>query len=582
MAYGLGLAMVALGLVASPALAGKVSVFPAPHTRVASQGTTLSFRGVSPKNLGRVVVIGSKTGRHRGRRVKQTGGDGVSFIPNKPFAINEVVRVKTDLDVRLGRHGDFWFKIGNFRAKAPKPPKGLPKEGKVPPDAVTYHSRPDLKVPRVTVDTPATETAPGYIFLAPKTSGPMIVDNEGNLVWYRQGETSDFRVQRFKGQPVLTWWQGPFRATGGVIGEGTYLLLNRRYELIKRVRAGNGYSGDLHEFRLTNRGTALLTIYKAVKKNLRRWGGPRNGTVLDSIFQEVDLRTNLVLREWHSLGNVPLSDTMVPVPKTPHEAWDYFHINSVDNEPDGNLIVSARNTSTVYRVNGATGNVMWRLGGKRSSFKAIGKGTRTAWQHDVLRQPNGEISIFDDGATPAKHKHSRALFLELGGKKRTVKVVKAFTAPGGLLVGSQGSVQVLPNGDVFVGWGAEPYFTEYSASGRVLFNAHFSARNSSYRTFRYPWEGRPTARPAIASEAGPDGTVKAWASWNGDTRVATWQLLAGPSETALAAVGSAPRSGFETEVTATTDGPFVAMQGLDASGNVLGTTAVTRIGEQSG
>ena len=578
-ACALALAVVVSGLAAGSALAREVSVFPAPHTRVASQSTTLSFLGVSSDRLPKIVVTGSKTGRHRGKFRKQTGGHGVSWIPYKPFKVNEKVRVETDLNLRLAKHGDYWFKIGNFRT-APKVPKGLPKEGTVPPGATTYHSRPDLKVPKVTIDTPAAPgSAPGYIFMAPKVNGPMIVDNEGNLVWYRNGETANFRVQRYKGQPVLTWWQGPFRANG--VGQGTYLIFNRRYQLIKRVKAGNGYSGDLHDFRLTNHGTALLTAYKAVKKDLRPYGGVKNGTVLDSIVQEVDLRTNLVIWEWHSLGNVPLKESMVPAPETAEGAWDYFHVNSADVEPNGNLLVSSRNTSTAYRINRATGNIMWRLGGKDSSFKKIGKGTSTAWQHDVVRQPSGLITIFDNGSAPPKHKYSRALFLELGGKKRTVKVVKAFTSPDGLLANSQGNVQVLPNGNVFVGWGSEPYFTEFTPDGQVLFDAHFAAHNSSYRSFRFPWVGRPAERPAIASEAGPEGTVKAWASWNGDTRVVKWQLLAGSNPIGLQVVGSAPRTGFETEVTATTNGPLVAMQGLDAHGSILGTTAVTQIGEQT-
>jgi hypothetical protein len=576
--------MIVLGLTAGSALASKVSVFPVPHTRVASQTTTLSFLGAKPENLRSVVVVGSETGPHRGRLRKQTG-DGVSWIPNKPFAVNEVVRVKTDLDVRGARHGDFWFKIGDFRT-APKTPKALPQEaGDTPPEAVTYHSRPGLKVPRVTIDTAATGTAPGYIFIAPKANGLMIADDQGNLVWYRKGKTSNFRVQTYEGRPVLTWWQGrwqgrwPFRING--VGQGSYLIFNRHYQLIKRVSAGNGYSGDLHEFKLTDHGTALLTAYKAVKKDLRPYGGPENGTVLDSIVQEIDLGTGLVVWEWHALGNVPLSESMAPAPETAESAWDYFHINSIDPEPNGDLIVSSRNTSAAYRIDRATGKIMWTLGGKNSSFKKLGRGTNTAWQHDVTRQADGEISIFDNGSDPPKHKYSRALFLELNGKKRTVKVAKAFTSPDGLLSDSQGNVQVLPNGNVFVGWGSEPYFTEYSPGGEVLLDAHFDAQKSSYRSFRFPWVGKPTERPAIASEAGPSGTVTAWASWNGDTRVATWRLLAGPREDALTVVGSAPRTGFETAVTATAAGPFVAMQGLDWSGNVLGTTAVTRIGVRS-
>jgi outer membrane protein assembly factor BamB len=415
--------------------------------------------------------------------------------------------------------------------------------------------------------------------MAPKSNGPMIVDNAGNLVWFRPGRVADFKVQRFAGKPVLTFWEGAFTRVG--IAKGTFLIYDQRYRKLMRVRAGNGYGGGLHEFKLTRRGTALITVYQTVKKDLRRFGGPRNGTVQDSIVQEIDLRTNLVLWEWHSLGHVGLGEGQVPVPETPEEAWDYFHVNSVSFDDDGNLLVSARNTSAVYRIDRKTGKVLWRLGGKRSNFSRLGEGTDTAWQHTADRRFDGTISIFDNGAAPPVHQASRAVFLQLGGKKRTVQVARVFTHPTGLLANSQGNVQVLSNGNVFVGWGSEPYFTEFSPTGQVLFDAHFAARNSSYRSYRFPWAGRPARDPAIASEAVGGGMVRAWASWNGDTRVATWQLLAGPNAKNLAVVGSAPRTGFETEVTATTAGPMVAMRGLDAKGKVLGRSAVTPVGTQS-
>ncbi len=579
LSWGIAVGIALFGLQPGSALAELVSVFPAPGTRVASNSTTISFRGIKPKHLGKLVVIGSKTGRHHGKLRRQTDGHGVSFIPNRKFAVNEVVRVGTHRRIRLARHGDFRFRIGNFRSQAARPPHKIPHEGEFSPNAVTFHSRPTLRAPRVTIDTPAHNTAPGYVFIAPKSSGPMILDNTGNLIWHRRGRTTDFRVQTFKGHRVMTWWQGPFTPIG--VTKGTFLIFSSHYRRVKRVRAGNGDVGGLHEFNLTPRGTALLTAYRGVKKDLRRFGGPRNGTVLDSIVQEVDVRTGLVVWEWHSLGNVALKNSMVPPPETVHDAWDYFHVNSVNEDADGNLLVSSRNTSAVYRVNKATGNVMWRLGGKRSNFKKLGKATRTAWQHDAMRQADGTISVFDNGAAPPVHKASRALFLRLVGKGRTVRVEKAFTHPKGLLAGSQGSVQLLPNGNVFVGWGSEPYFTEFSPSGEVLFDGHFLARNSSYRSYRFAWTGRPGGRPAIASQALAGGMVSAWASWNGDTEVASWRLLAGPDANSLSVVGSAPRSGFETAVTASTTGPFVAMEGLDASGGVLGRSAVTRVGEQS-
>ena len=327
------LSAVALGAGAQSAVAHAISVYPLPGTGVASNKTQISFRGIKPSQLGKIVVVGSKTGRHRGKLRKHPGGHGVSFIPNKPFALNEKVRVMTRRKIRLAKHGDFSFRIGNFKVNAQPAAPGIPPEGKIPPNAVTFHSRPDIQAPRVTIDTAAHGTAPGYVFMAPKTDGPMIVDNAGNLVWYQPGRVTDFKVQRFAGKPVLTFWKGAINHVG--IGKGTYLIYDQHYRRLMRVHAGNGYGGGEHEFRLTRRGTALITAYQPVKMDLRQFGGPRNGTVQDSIVQEIDLRTNLVLWEWHSLGHVGLGESEVPAPDSPKDAWDYFHVNSASVRPPG-------------------------------------------------------------------------------------------------------------------------------------------------------------------------------------------------------------------------------------------------------
>ena len=220
----------------------------------------------------------------------------------------------------------------------------------------------------------------------------------------------------------------------------------------------------------------------------------------------------------------------------------------------------------------ATGQIAWRLGGKHSSFTGA-PSTHTAWQHDPRELPDGDISIFDNGSSPTVHAQSRAIVLALNPQSGTATLVSQLTHSPALVAESQGNAQALPNGDWFVGWGQEPFFTELSASGQQLFDAHFPPHTQSYRAFRLPWSGAPAHQPAVAFAAG-SGAGTVWASWNGATGVAAWRLQAGGSARSLRAILTVPRSGFETalNVPAGTIGPYVAVQALDAAGHVLASS----------
>jgi hypothetical protein len=445
-----------------------------------------------------------------------------------------------------------------------------------------FASRPDLHPPAVLITTRLPGVAPGLIFAAPKggsaQSGAMMFDDTGRLVWFHPiagpDQASDFRAQTYRGKPVLTWWQGRLRIGDGY-GHGE--IWSDTYRRVAQVRAAGGLSADLHEFTITPRDTALITVYQRERMNLRRYGGPRDGVVVDGIVQEIDIRTGLLLFEWHSLDHVSPSESYVHAP-TRHLEWDYFHINSIDEAPGGDLIVSGRNTWGIYRISRAEGGVVWRLGGKRSDFK-LGPGVRTAWQHNARVQADGTMTIFDNGAGgPGQvfRRHSRALTVQLDTSGHVATLLHAFTSPGGLLSPSQGDVERLPNGDDFVGWGSQRYFDEYGAGGQVLLDGRLSFGNTTYRTFRYAWVGRPTDRPRIAvRRSGPQTTVSG--SWNGATGVARWQLLAGPNAKKLGAAGDAPATGFETTIAAPAGGRYVAMRAFDAAGNALATSAPARL-----
>jgi len=278
-----------------------------------------------------------------------------------------------------------------------------------------------------------------------------------------------------------------------------------------------------------------------------------------------------VLFEWHSFGNVSPEESNIPVPKEKGSEWEYFHANAVDLDNDGNFLVSSRNTSTIYKINRATGKIMWRLGGKKSDFK-LGPGVRFDWQHSIRAQPDGTYKLYDNSAAPPVRKASRVLTLKLDTTAKTATLVSAFTHPRKLLSASQGNVERLPNGDVFVGWGSQRWFTEFSPSGEVLFDGRLARGNDNYRAFRYEWTGRPSQPPKVIASAAK-GNITARVSWNGATGVARWELLAGADANSLVPIGSAAGTDFETAVTAKSTAAQVALRAYDAAGNVLATSA---------
>jgi hypothetical protein len=580
----------------SQALAGeRVTVSPGPQTRDASVSTQISMLGVPASELHDVTVTGSRTGPHPGRLAAYSQGNGASFLPARPFDGGELVSVHGEVlegSTAIPFAWSFTVAVrddpgststavgtGTSTSSAPPP---APKEFQ------SFHSRPELRPPDVTVSSKA-QAASGDVFLAPYSGigqyGPMILDEHGGLIWFKPlspagARAADFRVQQYEGKPVLTWWQDPLIADG--VRTAGDVIANSSYQEIAYVRAGNGYQPDLHEFQITPQGTALITVYDAIDCNLSSVGGPRDGGVADTLLQEIDLKTGLVMYEWHSLDHVRLqSSYSAAAPTSRAEPFDYFHINSVDVEQDGDLLVDSRNTWAAYDVDPKTGQVRWELGGKHSSFK-MGPGAGTAWQHDAVQQPDGAITFFDNGAFPQVHPQSRAIEVTLNMAQMTATLARSYEHDRPLVAGSQGNVQALPDGDWMVGWGQAGYLSEIDAAGALLFNAHLPPDWESYRTYALPWSGQPAGPPAVAavrSSRGAGGPV-VYASWNGATEVAAWQVLAGSSPTTLAAVmASAPKTGFETAIplAARVGSTYVAVQPLNASGAVIGVSPTVKV-----
>jgi hypothetical protein len=440
-----------------------------------------------------------------------------------------------------------------------------------------YRSRPDLAPPFLDVTTREPGLAPGLVFLTPangaNTDGPTILDDTGELVWMRPdttGNATDLRVATYRGSPVLTWWEG---ANNAGIGVGEHVIVDASYREVARVRGGNGRSADLHELTLTDRDTAFLLADAGVGPTLVPGQAQPSPRVMDCAIQEVDLGSGRVLFEWHAVDHIDIAESVAPAPTGANDVYDYVHANSIDVDTDGNLILSARNTSAIYKIDRVTGRILWRLGGRRSDF-AMGPGAAFALQHDARRQPDGTLTIFDDGQAPGT---SRAIVLRLDETAMTATLLRELRQPEGLLATSQGNMQVLPDGHVFVGWGSLPRFSEFAADGRLLYDATFSA-SQSYRDLRFPWTGRPGEAPDVTVDT-QNGTMAVFASWNGATEVATWEVLAGRSAAAFRRVAAVPRDGFETQIDLPPAGPLVAVRARDASGVILGTSLAIDTGD---
>jgi hypothetical protein len=447
--------------------------------------------------------------------------------------------------------------------------------GRAPSTARTvrsFVSRPDLQPPRVDVLTRTDDVAPGYLFLAP-SSGPgqrgvLVLDDGGDVVWFHPTEprtAMNFRAALFKGQPVLTWWEGKSEH-GLAVGE--CVIVDQSYREIARFGAGNGRPVDLHELLITSSDTALVASYEVETVDLCGFGGKRRHPVIGRIVQELRIPSSRVLFEWHSLDHV--------APAESHQAvgprFDYFHLNAIDVDADGNLLVSARNTSAVYKIDRRTGRVIWRLGGKKSDF-AMGRGTFFAWQHDARSHEGGRlITIFDNGAAPRVEPQSRAIALSIDTRSMRATLEQARTHSPVLQARKTGSAQLLPNGDTLVGWGSEPYFTEYAASGDVVFDARLPHGGQSYRALRFPWIGRPSRPPTVVSAGGV-----LHASWNGATDVAAWRLLAGTQPDRLDDAGTVQRQGFETALTPPAGARHAAVVALDGGGRPRGTSPTVEI-----
>jgi hypothetical protein len=450
-------------------------------------------------------------------------------------------------------------------------PRLKSKPGGVYKHGVQHLKSTNVRPPQIHIDHRAHNVVPGVVLTdahaGPSQQGPLIFDSTGRLVWFKplpKGQRAfNLRVQSYQGQPVITWFEGAVVSAHGV---GHYEIYDQQYRQIAQVHAGNGYQADLHEFLLTDRGTALFTAYGKATGHLP---GGRVGPYFYGVVQEVDVATGKVLFQWRSDRHVGFGASYMRVPTKRGNSWDYFHVNSISIDPsDDNLIISSRNTWAVYKVDRRSGKVLWKLGGKDGNFK-MGAGTHFAFQHHVTLHPGGILTIFDNEAGPPDEaRQSRGLVLSINEKSRRATMRRQYHHHPSVLSLALGSVQELDQGHTFIGWGTSSYFTEYGAGGQVLFDGRLTPGTSSYRAFRDVWNAIPAASPSVAAQRSGKH-VQLHVSWNGATDVSHWGILGGAAAHQLTQIGTAGVAGFETEIAVPNAPPVLAVEALDRSGKVL-------------
>ncbi len=444
-----------------------------------------------------------------------------------------------------------------------------------------FLTRPDLLPPAVRVTQLGAQpaSAPRFILLTPINAVPasepqqglMMLDRLGRLVWFSpasNGSPFNLNVQSYGGKPALTWWQGRVASAHGY---GAAEIGDDAFHSIKAVQAGRGLQTDLHDFQLTAKGTALITAYETTNADLSSVGASSKAPVFVGHVQEVDLQTGRVLLDWRSLDHVGIDESLQPAPRS-DQGYDYFHLNAVAETDDGNLLLCARNTCAIYKIDRSTGTIMWRLGGKRSDF-SVSSAARFWWQHDARPHGSSEISVFDNAGID-KEKQSRGLVLSVDEAAKRVELKQQFLHPAGFISGTLGNVQLLADGGAFVGWGSQNYFSHYSSDGTMLLDGELPIGIRSYRAYAADWVGHPADGPRITAQANPAGGFAVHVSWNGATEVARWTVLAGAQKSALTQVASQVWTGFETAMVVNSEGPYFQAIGLDAHGRELGRSPV--------
>ncbi|CAI7670204.1 unnamed protein product [Penicillium pancosmium] len=476
--------------------------------------------------------------------------------------------------------------------------------------SLQFLSRPDLSPPRLNITVPASpQTEAGYLFFTaargntPDSAGPdqpgaYIFRDNGELVWsgvgYWAGWVADFSPIMVNGKPALRAFEGDvIPATGRMLGN--HALLDNSYRTIGVIHAATHRLSSAHEFEVVNESSVLIETPIMTVADPSSYGEKKT----KSSFWRADFKTGEPIFEWSSKGRINPIYSAIPLDKkgtydgrTYNSAWNYFHINSLDKNSEGDYLVSARHYNAIFKINGSNGDIIWQLGGMQGSTFQIPSNLEFAFQHDArfqYRSPDGvieHISFFDNAAYTAPGREispcSRGRHIELNNTAKSLKEIHTYHAPDNLIAHTQGSFRSLPNGNKLANWGSAGALTEFTDDGTILFHAYLDSYPNknvqSYRGFKANWTALPSEEPAVLALKYGEKDVVVWVSWNGDTETKIWKFYLIDKESGeYHFLGSSRRSGFETRFETIASARafrfhgelLVVAEALDLNGNSL-------------
>ena len=367
--------------------------------------------------------------------------------------------------------------------------------------------------------------------------------------------------------------------------------MNSHYEVVDSYQAGDGYVADEHDFQILPNGNVLLMAYDAETVDMTKLVLDTldmskvvpdlkvNATVTGLVIQELDPSRNVIF-EWRSWDHFSYLDSYINLAD---QNVDLVHGNSLALANDGNLLLSSRDQSEITKIDLQTGDIIWRLGGKENMFQFV-NGQPFAYQHDVRQLPNGDITVFDNQGTPQGPAPSQSLEYQVDETKKTATQVWSFTHTPPVFAQFMGNTQRLSDGNTFIDWGAPSQaagyafnsMTEVAPDGHVLFDFSFDQPYSSYRAFRFPWQGYPDTPPDLASRFDVNGITLGY-SWNGATEVAAYRVYGGKSPRSLGLIEERAKTDFETQSHFTdlpNDECYFQVAALDVLGRVMASSNI--------
>ncbi|KAI5210848.1 hypothetical protein E4T38_01936 [Aureobasidium subglaciale] len=486
---------------------------------------------------------------------------------------------------------------------------------------VRLHTLPQFRPPLLNVTVYDQEkVSPGYIFVGPYsqlaakqitdlaeayTTGPTIFDSTGvrvgpnmsrnnltmlqQLIWvgstiFPGRDAYDFKTVTIRGETMLSYIISPNEFYPDH-PQGKAVLVNDRFELVNTtLPLFDTPEINIHEYRVIDDGLSVLMLYSEPVLVNKTW-------IQDDGIAEVNLTSGATLFRWSALEHIPLNASNFHLPKvgstTQKRGFDWFHANSIDKNADGDYLLSSRHASSIYKISGSDGSVMWELSGKSHDIDHS-NGFNFSWQHDARFRyedktktiisffDNAGVGINEEGKTTGNW--SRAVVVELNTsvKPMTTRVLHSYDRPDHQISIARGNTQTLPNDNVFIGWATHGLISELTLDGTPVMEAKFQdGTMSTYRSYKFNFTGKPHLPPVVKSIVHGTSPKTAntfhYFSWNGATEVRSWNIYGASKNDSgsFSLLASVEKTDFETMFMTTGFMAFVYVEAVGVDGIMM-------------